>query len=200
MPLINLTFVCPQNSERMASQEGGEPPNGSQSDSRLKSKKPPSLVIAIPAPEEEERVEEGAETVNQVPLWPDLSILTPLYGNMFCTWKMAVDALMKAISIGEGRIGKPTFTVGSIVGLSAPDWKPFYWRGECYLPCLHTQYVMCLWALGQPYPNQPPQTSPTPTPQSTHASVARSLTTSYSIAKLRYALLTFLSLHFGLYK
>lgn len=68
MPLINLTFVCPQNSERMASQEGGEPPNGSQSDSRLKSKKPPSLVIAIPAPEEEERVEEGAETVNQVPL------------------------------------------------------------------------------------------------------------------------------------
>lgn len=69
MPLINLTFVCPQNSERMASQEGGEPPpNGSQSDSRLKSKKPPSLVIAIPAPEEEERVEEGAETVKQVPL------------------------------------------------------------------------------------------------------------------------------------
>nr|XP_029481696.1 inactive rhomboid protein 2-like [Oncorhynchus nerka] len=50
----------------MASQEGGEPPpNGSQSDSRLKSKKPPSLVIAIPAPEEEERVEEGAETVKQ---------------------------------------------------------------------------------------------------------------------------------------
>uniref|UniRef100_A0A8C7IC55 Inactive rhomboid protein n=1 Tax=Oncorhynchus kisutch TaxID=8019 RepID=A0A8C7IC55_ONCKI len=56
----------------MASREGGEPPpNGSQSDSRLKSKKPPSLVIAIPAPEEEERVEEGAETVKQ-PLRPSL--------------------------------------------------------------------------------------------------------------------------------
>lgn len=36
----------------MASQEGGDPPsNGGQSDSRLKSKKPPSLVIAIPPPE-----------------------------------------------------------------------------------------------------------------------------------------------------
>ncbi|KAM9314373.1 inactive rhomboid protein 2-like isoform 2-T2 [Pholidichthys leucotaenia] len=36
----------------MASQEGGEPPpNGDQTDSRLKSKKPPSLVIAIPPPE-----------------------------------------------------------------------------------------------------------------------------------------------------
>ncbi|GAA6234512.1 inactive rhomboid protein 2-like [Lates japonicus] len=36
----------------MASQEGKEPPpNGGQSDSRLKSKKPPSLVIAIPPPE-----------------------------------------------------------------------------------------------------------------------------------------------------
>nr|XP_020466625.1 inactive rhomboid protein 2 [Monopterus albus] len=36
----------------MASQEGEEPPtNRSQSDSRLKSKKPPSLVIAIPPPE-----------------------------------------------------------------------------------------------------------------------------------------------------
>ncbi|CAB1344905.1 unnamed protein product [Coregonus sp. 'balchen'] len=46
----------------MQSQEGEEPsPNSSQSDSRLKSKKPPSLVIAIPAPEEEER----AETVKQ---------------------------------------------------------------------------------------------------------------------------------------
>ncbi|KAK6300367.1 hypothetical protein J4Q44_G00284650, partial [Coregonus suidteri] len=42
----------------MQSQEGEEPsPNSSQSDSRLKSKKPPSLVIAIPAPEEEERTE-----------------------------------------------------------------------------------------------------------------------------------------------
>lgn len=37
----------------MASQEGEEPPpNGGQSDSRLKSKKPPSLVIAIPSAEE----------------------------------------------------------------------------------------------------------------------------------------------------
>ncbi|XP_062293049.1 inactive rhomboid protein 2-like [Scomber scombrus] len=37
----------------MASQEGDElPPNGGQSDSRLKSKKPPSLVIMIPPPEE----------------------------------------------------------------------------------------------------------------------------------------------------
>lgn len=37
----------------MASQEGEEPPsNGGQSDSRLKSKKPPSLVIAIPTTEE----------------------------------------------------------------------------------------------------------------------------------------------------
>lgn len=37
----------------MASQEGDEvPPKGGQSDSRLKSKKPPSLVIAIPQPEE----------------------------------------------------------------------------------------------------------------------------------------------------
>ncbi|XP_029289673.1 inactive rhomboid protein 2-like [Cottoperca gobio] len=37
----------------MASQGGEEPrPNGGQSDSRLKSKKPPSLVIAIPPPEE----------------------------------------------------------------------------------------------------------------------------------------------------
>lgn len=36
----------------MASQEGEEPPpNGGQSDSRLKSKKPPSLVIAIPPTE-----------------------------------------------------------------------------------------------------------------------------------------------------
>lgn len=36
----------------MASQEGEEPPpNGGQSDSRLKSKKPPSLVIAIPSSE-----------------------------------------------------------------------------------------------------------------------------------------------------
>uniref|UniRef100_A0A3B4WZL2 Inactive rhomboid protein n=1 Tax=Seriola lalandi dorsalis TaxID=1841481 RepID=A0A3B4WZL2_SERLL len=36
----------------MASQEGKEPPpNRGQSDSRLKSKKPPSLVIAIPPPE-----------------------------------------------------------------------------------------------------------------------------------------------------
>lgn len=36
----------------MASQEGEEPPpNGGQSDSRLKSKKPPSLVIAIPSAE-----------------------------------------------------------------------------------------------------------------------------------------------------
>ncbi|XP_061737079.1 inactive rhomboid protein 2-like isoform X3 [Nerophis ophidion] len=38
---------------RMPSQEGEEsPPNGSRSNSRLKSKKPPSLVIAIPKPEE----------------------------------------------------------------------------------------------------------------------------------------------------
>uniref|UniRef100_A0A3Q3AH07 Inactive rhomboid protein n=1 Tax=Kryptolebias marmoratus TaxID=37003 RepID=A0A3Q3AH07_KRYMA len=37
----------------MDSQEGEEPPpNGSQTDSRLKSKKPPSLVIAIPPPED----------------------------------------------------------------------------------------------------------------------------------------------------
>ncbi|KAM8878433.1 inactive rhomboid protein 2-like isoform 1-T1 [Spinachia spinachia] len=37
----------------MASQEGEEPPlNGGRSDSRLKSKKPPSLVIAIPPQEE----------------------------------------------------------------------------------------------------------------------------------------------------
>uniref|UniRef100_A0A3P8RTT6 Inactive rhomboid protein n=1 Tax=Amphiprion percula TaxID=161767 RepID=A0A3P8RTT6_AMPPE len=37
----------------MASQDGEEPPpNGSQTDSRLKSKKPPSLVIAIPPPEQ----------------------------------------------------------------------------------------------------------------------------------------------------
>nr|XP_057926187.1 LOW QUALITY PROTEIN: inactive rhomboid protein 2-like [Doryrhamphus excisus] len=37
----------------MPSQEGDEPPpNGSRSNSRLKSKKPPSLVIAIPKPEE----------------------------------------------------------------------------------------------------------------------------------------------------
>ncbi|XP_044201789.1 inactive rhomboid protein 2-like [Thunnus albacares] len=36
----------------MASQEGeGPPPNGGKSDSRLQSKKPPSLVIAIPPPE-----------------------------------------------------------------------------------------------------------------------------------------------------
>ncbi|CAN9510162.1 unnamed protein product [Ophioblennius macclurei] len=37
----------------MSSQEGEEPPSiGGQTDSRLKSKKPPSLVIAIPPPEE----------------------------------------------------------------------------------------------------------------------------------------------------
>ncbi|KAG7242386.1 hypothetical protein INR49_023515 [Caranx melampygus] len=40
-------------SDRMSSQEGNEPsPIRGQSDSRLKSKKPPSLVIAIPPPEE----------------------------------------------------------------------------------------------------------------------------------------------------
>lgn len=37
----------------MPSQEGEEPPlKGGKSDSRLKSKKPPSLVIAIPPPEQ----------------------------------------------------------------------------------------------------------------------------------------------------
>ncbi|XP_010887711.1 inactive rhomboid protein 2 isoform X2 [Esox lucius] len=48
----------------MSSQEGEDPPpNGSQSDSRLKSKKPPSLVISIP-PREEDR-QERAEAVKQ---------------------------------------------------------------------------------------------------------------------------------------
>lgn len=46
-------FSCLQQSDRMASQGAEElPPNGGQADSRLKSKKPPSLVIAIPPPEE----------------------------------------------------------------------------------------------------------------------------------------------------
>lgn len=46
-------FVLLQHFDRMDSQEGEEPPpNGSQTDSRLKGKKPPSLVIAIPPPED----------------------------------------------------------------------------------------------------------------------------------------------------
>lgn len=52
---IYLSFIifCLQHFDRMDSQEGEEPPlNGSQTDSRLKSKKPPSLVIAIPPPED----------------------------------------------------------------------------------------------------------------------------------------------------
>lgn len=50
--MLPLCLCHLQHSDRMASQEGEEPPPLSgPSDSRLKSKKPPSLVIAIPPPE-----------------------------------------------------------------------------------------------------------------------------------------------------
>lgn len=51
--MMSLCFSPLQHSERMASHGGGpDPPNRAQSGSRLKSKKPPSLVIAIPPPED----------------------------------------------------------------------------------------------------------------------------------------------------
>ncbi|XP_072539500.1 inactive rhomboid protein 2-like [Salminus brasiliensis] len=59
----------------MASQEGEEPNgNSGQSDSRLKNKKPPSLVIAIPPSEDEERSTEPARQVFRPSLKKSVSL------------------------------------------------------------------------------------------------------------------------------
>ncbi|KAG7265604.1 hypothetical protein CRUP_005949 [Coryphaenoides rupestris] len=70
-PVITALSECDLPTHAMSSQEGEEPPPyGSLSDSRLKSKKPPSLVISIP-PAEDQR-EAAVHDPAKQPLRPSL--------------------------------------------------------------------------------------------------------------------------------